>query len=54
MLDYLASTQSDDGALLHSEITQSSDQPGFVEIHSLRARTALEEMGWEGFSVDDL
>lgn len=54
MLDYLAISSCDDGALIDVSIQKSEDKPGYVKIESLYRRTAVDQRGWKGFSSDDL
>ena len=54
MLDYLAISSCDDGALVDVSIQKSEDTPGYVEIKSLYRRTAVDQRGWKGFSSNDL
>lgn len=54
MLEYLAITACDDGAVVDSSIEKSKDRPEMTEISLVRRRTAMEQRGWKGFSTDDL
>lgn len=54
MLDYLAITACDDGAVIDVSVRNSEDSPDEVVITSLKRVAALDERGWKGFSSDDL
>lgn len=54
MLEYLAITGCDDGALEDSSIEPNPDDPSMMRISTLRKTTALESKQWEGFSSDQL
>lgn len=54
MLDYLAMTSCDDGAVVDVSVRKCPDNPGMVKVSSLSRGTALEQSGWKGFSSDDL
>jgi hypothetical protein len=54
MLEDLAITTCDDGALVDSSVHESKDHLGMVEVSVVHRRTALEQRGWKGFSSNDL
>jgi hypothetical protein len=54
MLDYLAISSCDDGALIDVSVQESEDTPGYVKIKSRYRCTAVDQSGWKGFSSDDL
>ncbi|KAI2607967.1 hypothetical protein GGR54DRAFT_390293 [Hypoxylon sp. NC1633] len=53
-LDFLAMTACDDGAYISSSVTSDPNDPSKVKISVLKKKTAVEEMGWNGFSSDQL
>lgn len=54
MLDYLAITECDDGAIRDVQFSQNQDDPDMVTVSYLQKISQLEKMGWEGFSSDQL
>jgi hypothetical protein len=54
MLEYLAITSCDDGAVVDVSFGDCQDDPEKVEIRTLSRKTALEHSGWKGFSSNDL
>lgn len=53
-LDYLAITDCDDGAMKNFSIKNDPDDPTMVQISYMQKRTALDQIGWSGFSSDQL
>lgn len=53
-LDYLAIRDCDDGATRDHEIENDPNDPTMVKIRYMRKVSALDSMGWTGFSSDQL
>jgi hypothetical protein len=54
MLEYLAVTSCDDGAVVDVSFRDSQVDSGKMEITRLCRKTALQQRGWKGFSSNDL
>jgi hypothetical protein len=54
MLEYLAVTSCDDGAVVDVSFRDSQADSGKIEITSLSRKTVLKQRGWKGFSSNDL
>ncbi|KAL1876172.1 hypothetical protein VTK73DRAFT_9610 [Phialemonium thermophilum] len=54
LLDFLALSSCDDGALLDVALDRSPATPGFVSVETRWRPTAVEKRGWKGFSSNDL
>jgi hypothetical protein len=53
-LEYLAITDCDDGAMKDHRFEKDPDDPTMVKISYLKRHTALDSMGWTGFSSDQI
>jgi hypothetical protein len=54
MLEYLAITSCDDGALIDAALEESEDTPDHVMVKTVYRQTATDQIGWKGFSSDNL
>jgi hypothetical protein len=54
MLDLLAITDCDDGAMRDMRIEEDPDDSTMVRVSSMVKRTALETKGWTGFNSSQL
>lgn len=54
MLHLLATTACDYNPLLDISVSRDPERPDYVKVSTLHGQTALDRMGWNGFSSDDL
>ncbi|KAM0251911.1 hypothetical protein ACHAQJ_007974 [Trichoderma viride] len=54
MLDYLTITSCDDGALIDASLEECRDDPEQVMVNTVYRQAATDQIGWKGFSSDNL
>lgn len=54
MLEYLAITACDDGAMVDSSVTEDPHEPTMVQINTMMKKTALDALDWAGFDSSHL
>jgi len=54
MLDFLAITGCDDGAIRDVKVNKNAGDPGMVSVEVIQEQTSLESGFWTGFTSDQL